>query len=525
MKITRYPLVLFVLFTSLATVRAQIPRAISYQGVLADDKGKPLPDGQHILLLRLYETRTGKIELYSKTDTVTTINGVFSTVLDEIPSSLTFDQQYYLGIQVDNTTPELHPRTPLTSAPYALSQASTQSGSIASVGSADNTIKVTNGNGPNVKLEVNANSIATSHLQGGSVTDAKIASVAWSKVSGVPTSFAPDGPAGGELSGAYPDPVLKPTGVVAGQYSNPVLTIDSKGRITNASVGTGSGFAVPYIGSSGAGLTTFTIQHTTSGADRVAIRGEASGTSSNISNPSAAIVGSNTTTSTSAASYGIAGRAIASVANSAGVYGVHTSNGAGVIGYGHYGVVGNATTSANCVGLYGFAPSINLNNSFAVYGQASGDSINSLAWAGYFTGGLGVHVVGRLSATGSKSAVVPLASTGEWRKLYCEEAAEVYFNDYGSSQLVNGRKHIDLDPIFLETVTIDSAHPMKVFVQPNGDTKGLYVVKGETGFDVIESSGGISSAEFDYRIVATRKGYENVRLEKAEAPKNLSVSH
>ncbi|MDP4220178.1 MAG: hypothetical protein Q8896_07045, partial [Bacteroidota bacterium] len=55
---------------------AQIPRAISYQGVLADKKGVPVADGDHTLVLTLYNTRTGAVFVYSKTATVSTKNGV-----------------------------------------------------------------------------------------------------------------------------------------------------------------------------------------------------------------------------------------------------------------------------------------------------------------------------------------------------------------------------------------------------------------------------------------------------------------
>jgi hypothetical protein len=43
------------------------------------------------------------------------------------------------------------------------------------------------------------------------------------------------------------------------------------------------------------------------------------------------------------------------------------------------------------------------------------------------------------------------------------------------------------------------------------------VEKGATGFDVIELRGGTSSVPFDYRVVAKRKGFEQMRLEYCEA--------
>lgn len=102
---------------------AQIPREISYQGLVLGPGGQPVSDGQHTIDVRFYNTATGGLALYSETQTVVTTGGIFSMrigTVNPIPVSLTFDERYWLGLSVDNTA-ELVPRTPFTSAPYALS--------------------------------------------------------------------------------------------------------------------------------------------------------------------------------------------------------------------------------------------------------------------------------------------------------------------------------------------------------------------------------------------------------------------
>jgi hypothetical protein len=129
--------------------------------------------------------------------------------------------------------------------------------------------------------------------------------------------------------------------------------------------------------------------------------------------------------------------------------------------------------------------------------------------------GAAVYAGGDMIASGSKPAVVR-TSQGH-RLLYAQESPEVWFEDFGEGAFAGGRAHIDLDELFLETVTIDELHPMKVFVQlTSGVPAPVVVEKGRTGFDlrVADISSG---ATFDYRVVAKRKGYEEERLRETDA--------
>jgi hypothetical protein len=60
---------------------------------------------------------------------------------------------------------------------------------------------------------------------------------------------------------------------------------------------------------------------------------------------------------------------------------------------------------------------------------------------------------------------------------------------------------------------VNTTRDYHVFLTPRGDCEGLYVSNVDShSFTVRELRRGISNVEFDFRIVARRKGYENIRL-------------
>lgn len=174
-----------------------------------------------------------------------------------------------------------------------------------------------------------------------------------------------------------------------------------------------------------------------------------------------------------------------------------------------YGIASYAAnrSSGTVYGGYFEAASFGSGSKYAIYGKSS-----TAGYAGYFDGD--VRVTDDFTVVGTKSAAVKTAND-EYRLVYCQESPENWFEDFGEGKLVSGRVHIELDPVYLSTVTINPENPMKVFIQLNDpDCNGTAVIRATTGFDVVELQNGRSSASFSYRVVAKRKGFETLRLER-----------
>jgi hypothetical protein len=128
-----------------------------------------------------------------------------------------------------------------------------------------------------------------------------------------------------------------------------------------------------------------------------------------------------------------------------------------------------------------------------------------------FGGQCTIDVSGNIGCMGANSAVVPVDGGARKVALYAVEAPENWFEDAGSGQLSNGSAVISLESTFAQTVNTEMEY--HVFLTPKGDCEGLYVSnETATGFEVHELRHGHSSISFDYRIMAKRKRYENIRL-------------
>jgi len=192
------------------------------------------------------------------------------------------------------------------------------------------------------------------------------------------------------------------------------------------------------------------------------------------------------------------------------------------------GNVGIGTTSPTA-GLYIIANSnlaAFLNNNdpagtlFVQNDSTAAGSLLFQALASPGGGGCRIDINGNLTCTGSKSAVVPV-DNARMVALYAVEAPDNWFEDYGGGKLENGTARITLEPTFAQTVNTNMTY--RVFLTPKGDCQGLYVSnESRQGFEVHELRGGQSNVEFDYRIIARRKGYENIRL--ADQTESMAAS-
>jgi hypothetical protein len=119
---------------------------------------------------------------------------------------------------------------------------------------------------------------------------------------------------------------------------------------------------------------------------------------------------------------------------------------------------------------------------------------------------------GNLGCTGAITQNVAVANGAKQVAVYSMGSPQNWFEDFGNGQLSGGASTVVLDPAFAETV--DATSDYHVFLTPEGDCRGLYVSqKTANGFEVHELGNGQSNVAFAYRVVALRRGYENVRLE------------
>lgn len=112
--------VLFLFAMVPLAINAQVPEEINFQGYLTDSGGNPL-NGDYSMQFSLYDVDTGGIALWSETQPVTVVDGIYNIALGSSSplSSDLFGGPRYLGVQIGADS-EMTPRQVVSSVAYSL---------------------------------------------------------------------------------------------------------------------------------------------------------------------------------------------------------------------------------------------------------------------------------------------------------------------------------------------------------------------------------------------------------------------
>jgi hypothetical protein len=186
------------------------------------------------------------------------------------------------------------------------------------------------------------------------------------------------------------------------------------------------------------------------------------------------------------------------------------------------GVMGTANSqNEDAIGIVGRAF---CSSGFTLGGYFEGNNYAGVNTAYAYVGGNDGFGATKITGTGAVAEIIPTEKHGRI-SLTCPESPEYWYQDYGTVTLVNGKAHVELDPILVDIVFIDDNNPIRVFCTPvdmlyfNGVT---ITNQTPTGFDLVELNGGTNSGKIDYQIIVKPKtNYGEGRFPQGPGPAYL----
>lgn len=219
-----------------SSASAQIPRILSMQGVLLDASNQPLADGMYNMTFRIYDAQSGGSMLFEEYFAVPVTDGNYLALIGEKNAlTLAFDKPYWLSVTPDGGKEA--PRMQLTTSPYAFKAVMAEKSDTASFATkaahafvADAAVPsgpaggVLSGTYPNPTLGVGA--VTTNAIADRAITREKID----------PSALVLYGLASGDLTGDYPNPKIAVGAVKTDRISDLAVITEklANGAVTSA---------------------------------------------------------------------------------------------------------------------------------------------------------------------------------------------------------------------------------------------------------------------------------------------------